>query len=260
MKISICMPVFGRERMVADALCSLLMQDHEDWELVVQDGCVGKPVIADHLVKTLLDLCGFGRVKYECKPDPGNNILHCVNDCLRRSTGDILYLMCSDDLLCPGALSAVNEVFYKDRFGGPLWLYGQTISADFTGRTLGIDGTQTTYKELLQRNRIGSPAAFWNRQIMDLLGRFDARYRYAADYDMWLRFWRQCEPRFLGQTLGVHRHHSRQATRVHSAETEREAAAISWRHSSMAWQLDCARRTHLASRFWPDGVPPESVN
>lgn len=257
MKISVCMPVLGRERMVADAVCSLLLQGHEDWELVMQDGCVEKPVREDPRVGALLALAG-GRLKYECKKDPGPSILYAVNDCLKRSTGEILYLMCSDDLLCPGALSAVNEVFHKERFGGPYWVYGQTASADATGKTLGVDGEATTYAKMLVHNRLGSPAVFWNRQLMELLGRFDVRYRYAADYDLWLRFWRQCEPVFLNQVLGVHRHHSKQATRVHREETEREAAAISWRHSSISWQIDGARRTVLSNGYWPNGWPESS--
>lgn len=257
MKISVCMPVFGRERMLSDAICSLLMQGHEDWELVVQDGCVDKPATKDSRVSALLELVG-DRFKYENKPDHG--ILYAVNDCLKRSTGEVLYLMCSDDLLAPGALSSVNEAFHKERFGGPYWIYGQTASADATGKTLGIDGALVTYQMMLKHNRLGQPAVFWNRQLMDLLGRFDVRYKYAADYDLWLRFWRQCAPEFLTQVLGVHRHHSKQATRLHREETEREAAAISWRHSFMPWQIDCARRTVLAGRYWPDGIPPVSVN
>src|SRR4029077_14947071 len=97
-----------------------------------------------------------GQIKYECGYDAG--IFPALNNCLKRATGDILYFMCSDDLLCAGALQSISKIFETERFGGAFWLYGKTISADETGKTLGVDGEQIELERLLQKNCIGQPS------------------------------------------------------------------------------------------------------
>lgn len=233
-------------------LHSLLLQGHEDWELVLKDGNVSDPVANDAAVVRLLDLVGPDRVRYAVGPDGG--IFAAVNDCLKRAKGDVLNFACSDDLLCPGALEAVNSIFEGDRFGGPRWLYGKTISADITGRKLGVDGAATTYDELLKHNRIGQPATFWNRQLMALAGMFDTRYPCTADYELWLRFWERVEPVFLDQELGVFRHHDDQFSNVNAPRLEREAARVSTRHRLMRDVIRRARNRQAG------GLIPETVN
>jgi hypothetical protein len=158
--------------------------------------------------------------------------------------------MCSDDLICPGTFQTVNSIFEKERFGGAFWLYGKTISADETGKALGIDGEQTTFDDLLQHNRIGQPSVFWNRAMLELAGNFDIRYRFAADYDMWLRFWKHRQPMFVDQTLGVFRHHDGSDTQIHPAETDAMAAKVSLRHQMFAPVLARARSRWVDRRAY----------
>jgi glycosyltransferase involved in cell wall biosynthesis len=254
MKISLCMPVFGAAcaKVFCDYVYSVLLQGYDDFELVVQDGDVEKPLAEVSHVKRVLDLLE-DRFCYSCGRDRG--IFHAANLALARATGDILTFQCSDDLLCPGALIAVNEAFESERFGGPYWLYGQTVSADVTGKTLGIDGELITYQKLLGHNQIGQPSAFWNRQMQELAGKFDPRYRHSADYDLWLRFWERREPLFLNQTLGIFRHHAEQASNVNAVELEKEAKRISMRHQSFSGLITSARNVQVARRAYPDGVP-----
>lgn len=257
MIVSICLPVKGRPRMLRQALLSILLQDYDDVEVVIQDAGINEAAVEQPSLRPLFSLLG-GRVNYSCGRDRG--IFDAVNIGLKRSSGDILYFMCSDDLLCPGALFAVNENFCKERFGGPFWLYGQTISADSRGKTLGIDGSLVTYQKLLERNRLGQPAVFWNRQIMKLAGMFDSRYKHAADYDLWLRFWKRCAPLYLDQTLGIFRHHSSQNTNVYSQAVEDEASRISARHQAFGDLILRARNIKSARECYGGEEIPESVN
>lgn len=232
------MPVMGRRCAPAlrRALHSILLQDHADVELVVQDGDVDDPVSNDpgvHKLFAMLD------VRHHVGRDGG--IFSGANLALRAATGDICNFMCGDDLLCPGALSAVVDFFTQDRFGGPRWVYGNTVSADEVGRELGVDGAPTTYERLLRGNCLGQPSVFWNRELMDLAGVFDPRYRHAADYDLWCRFWSYVEPVYLNQKLGVFCHHAGQNTQVNAAAVEAEARRISLRHRYLGQELKRAR-------------------
>ena len=251
------MPVMGVDcaKVLRSALHSILLQEYSDLELVLQDGDPDHPIVSDSHVDLLLSLLDF---KYAVGRDTG--IFDAVNKCLRRATGNIIYFMCSDDLLCPGALVAVNEIFEKERFGGPFWLYGKTISADVTGKTLGIDGGSMTYRQLLEHNRIGQPAVFWNRQMMEIAGKFDLRYHHAADYEQWLRFWERREPVFLDQTLGIFRHRERQHSKVNSVALEAEAQKISLRHQDFGKLIARAHNALALRQSYPDGIIPESGN
>lgn len=227
MKISICLPVIGREKMLFQALCSILYQDHDDWEILLRDGDPLNHVSRDQEIQKLFSVIG-DRLRYFVQPKEG--IFHAFNDCLRISNGDVLYCMGSDDFLCPGALSAVRRTFEAERFGGPCWAYGQTISIDSTGRITGFDGEPSKYEKIVQKNCVGLPSVFWNRQMMELAGKFDTRYLYATDYDLWLRFWKFRDPIFINRELGMYRHHDKQASVLYSEALEREARKVSERH------------------------------
>lgn len=247
MKISIVLPVKGWPKFLRQALLSILLQGYEHYEVVIQDCGVDAPVTAEGEVRRILGLFD-GRERIYVERDRG--IFDGVNRGLHHASGDVFYFMCSDDLLVPGSLEGVVEALRNDRFGGPRWLYGKTISADVTGKPLGVDGEPVTYAQLLEHNRIGQPAVFWNRQLMDLAGVFDPRYRHAADYDLWLRFWGYVEPVFLNQELGVHRHHDGQNTRVYANATENEAKRISTRYRNFGPLLQRARNEFQARRAY----------
>jgi len=253
MKISICLPVIGRERMLAQALYSILMQGYDNFEILLKDGNPDRPVMLDSEIKKISELIG-NRLVYTKSRDKG--IFPATNDCLKRATGDILYFMCSDDLLCPGAFEAVAKVFKAERFGGPFWVYGQTISADETGRMQGVDGEATTFDLLLQHNRLGQPSVFWNREMMNLAGMFDERVRYAADYDLWLRFWKRCDPVFINQTLGIFRHHNNQDTHINMQATETAANKVSVRHQNFSTNIMKARNAYIEkAAYGQEGSP-----
>jgi glycosyltransferase involved in cell wall biosynthesis len=252
MRISICLPVKGRPAFFQQALCSILMQGYGDVEIVVKDGNLESPEIYDQGVVKLLS---FFRLNLNYRAGKDGGIFPAVNDCLMRSTGDILYFMCDDDLLCPGALASVNAAFERERFPAVHWLYGQTVSADITGKKLGVDGWPTTYEAMLKKNQIGQPSVFWSRGLYEMVGGFDSRYKDAADYDLWLRMWAHREPEFLDQELGVHRHHDRQASRINAKRLEGEAQRISQRHRCLGGEIKRARNIFSAQKVFGGMVP-----
>lgn len=228
MKVSVCIPAHRRPHMLYQAILSILTQD-ADAEIVIRDDDPDFPVVENDEVRKVFQFCGERLVYLKDTPHLGN-FSGVANAVLAHAAGDILYLMGSDDLLAPGALYSVREVFEQDRCGGPLWLYGKTVSVDSNLRRIGIDGEPTTYEELLQKNRIGCPSVFWNRNMMNLIGRLDPRYAWAADYDLWLRMWEVIPPIFLDQELGVFRHHEQHMSTDRAQEIEKEVARISQRH------------------------------
>jgi len=254
-KISICIPAFHRERMLVQALYSILIQEHEDYEVIIRDDGSNPPIEKDAGFCGIRPLFG-NRLKYVLEPHLGTMAV--ANAVLKHATGDILYIMGSDDLLSAGALYAVNEAFGAEKFGGPFWLYGKTVSVDSHLRPERTDGAPTTFQQLAKMNRIGIPSTFWNRQIMNLAGPFDPRYKWATDYDMWLRFWRIREPIFLNQELGIYRHHSPRMCTEKTEEVEKEARCVSLRHSMMGDVIQRARNRWITRRAYGGNDIPVS--
>jgi glycosyltransferase involved in cell wall biosynthesis len=256
-KISVCMPVFGRPRMFRQALFSILAQEHEDWELVAYDGSE-RPQVEDPVTRQIFDLVGKDRLRYQVGPNGG--AIRNFNRCFSRATGEILYAMGSDDLLSPGAFYSVSEAFEAERYPANFWLYGQTVSVDELGRRTGVDGVPTSFDEMLVHNRLGIPSVFWAKGLMGLAGLMDPRFTITADYELWLRFWRYREPSFLGRDLGVYRHHDGQDTRVHAVRVEREAEWIRVRHQFFGGEVRRARNIFQAKQAYGGEPIPGSVN
>lgn len=252
MKISICIPVYGREKMLAQAIHSILTQEHEDYEVILRDDDPENPVNP-----SLPD----SRFKYFIEPHL-HGMSERANATLRHATGEILYLMGSDDLLWPSALYSVNHAFESETLGNACWLYGKTVSVDSHLRYQGIDGEPTTFELLCQMNRIGQPSVFWNRAMGEWAGPFDTRYKYAGDYDMWCRFYRLRKPIFLNQELGIYRHHDGNMAAVMGNESvdahNREPATISWRHTCIGDVINRARNRYTLRKLYGGDEMPLS--
>lgn len=253
MRISLCMPAYNREEMLQQAIHSVLLQEHKDWEIIVRDDNPEKPLGNNFEIQRLFAYCE-DRLKYYVGPHLGT-FSKIANATLAHATGDILGFLFSDDLLAPGALRTINETFESDSFDCAKWMYGKTISTDHHLSFIGIDGTEATFEEMLQCNRIGCPSVFWNRKMQNLAGTFDTRYKWAADYDLWIRFWRQRRPTFVNREIGIFRHHAHQMSTEQSAEIEEEARKISIRHTYLGDVINRARNRYNLQQFYNGDMP-----
>ena len=95
MKFSIIMPSFNCARTITEAVDSVLSQDFQNLELIIQDNS------SDAKTKSILDSITDPRVKIYHEHD--NGIYNAINIALRKTTGDVIAVLNSDD-------------FYKDAF------------------------------------------------------------------------------------------------------------------------------------------------
>ncbi|MDY0277737.1 MAG: glycosyltransferase [Acholeplasma sp.] len=91
MKISILMPTYNDSDTILQSIESVLNQDYDDFELIIVDD--GSTDNTNQLIKNILDK----RVKYffQKNSDQLNALINAFN----KSTGDIIYILHSDDLL-----------------------------------------------------------------------------------------------------------------------------------------------------------------
>jgi glycosyltransferase involved in cell wall biosynthesis len=120
------------------------------------------------------------------------------NRCVELAAGDYVHIMHQDDRMAPRFIERAVEAL--ERYpragfahtgwtpigpdggpGGKRWEHLGDHEADFFRR--GID----YFPRVLEHTPICCPTAVFRREVFDEVGRFDERYRFAADVDMWLR-------------------------------------------------------------------------
>jgi glycosyltransferase involved in cell wall biosynthesis len=198
--ISIVTPSLDQGRYIGATIESVLGQGYPELDYFVQDG--------GSTDETLAILAGYGdRVPHVSEPDRGQ--ADAINRGLSRARGEILAYLNSDDLLLPGALTAVGEAFASDP--RLVLVYGRAVYVDAEGRLLGPYMTRPFSREALASFCfIAQPAAFFRRRVWEEIGPFDETLHHTMDYDFWLRLATRYEAgriRYLDRELAAARLH-----------------------------------------------------
>ena len=187
--ISIVMPTRNHAKFIRLAVDSVLEQDYNNVQLIVMDGNS-----TDNTVDILKE---YGsRIQWVSENDSGQT--DAINKGMRIAKGDILAYLNSDDILLPGALSAVAE-YFKINAECDL-IYGNAEYIDVDGKLIGSYATENySFNRLMQDCCICQPATFWKRRIAERVGEFNETLQTAMDYEYWLR---------VANAGGIiHRHH-----------------------------------------------------
>lgn len=142
-----------------------------------------------------------------------------LNKGLRRATGDIVGWLCSDDVLLPGALSRVVEIFRQHPDVDAV--YGNAVLIDVAGNVLRPKREIDFHPWLLvgDHNYIPQPAMFWRRRVHERLGYLREDLHYTMDLELWLRFGKHgCRVLHVDEYFAGMRCHSQQKVLVHPAE------------------------------------------
>ena len=181
MKISIVTAVYNRRDTVSDAVMSVSGQTHPEIEHVVQDG--GS---TDGTLDILADLAS-PRMHVETTRDGG--IYDGINRGIRRSNGDVIGLMHSDDLFASeNVLAKVAEAMAGGQVDG---VYGDLVyvSAADPSRVIRYWKSGPYHPDRLRDGWMPPhPTLYLRREVFDRWGAYDTEFRIAADYEAMLRW------------------------------------------------------------------------
>ncbi len=181
-------------------IASVLMQREVSFELVFVDG--GSTDGSLERINAL----GDGRHPLTVLRDVGGGVTRAMNAGLAVARGEIVAHLHADDFyLHDDVLATVAQAFDAS---GCRWLFGRTLRA--LGERLEPEGWRSppySRERLLHGNFIPHPATFVERRLMLEAGGFDPQWRYAMDYDLWLRLSRRAEPLQLERPLTAFREH-----------------------------------------------------
>lgn len=198
--IAIITPSYNQGPYLETTIQSVLAQHYPGLEYLVIDG--------GSTDGTLAILRRYeNRLQWLSEPDTGQ--ANAINKGFRRSSGQIIGWLNSDDIYLPGALARVGEFFQQhpaiDVLYGDFWWIDEQGRKLLARREIPFDANILLYG----LNYIGQPTVFFRRQIFDRAGYLDESLHYGLDWEYWLR---------IAQHGGKFAHlpHFLAATRLHA--------------------------------------------
>ena len=178
MKISVVTVCFNSAATIASALESFLRQNHSDKELIIIDGASSDD--------TLSIVRSFGGDDLVVISEPDSGLYEAMNKGLANYSGDAVGFLNSDDRFKDSdALSQIADALEDaDIVHGNI-----DFVADHEGGRLvrRWQGEPYTRRAFANGWMPPHPTFYTRRRVVDAVGRFDLRYRIAADYDFMLR-------------------------------------------------------------------------
>jgi glycosyltransferase involved in cell wall biosynthesis len=237
-QISIVTPSYNQGRFIEATIQSVLTQDYPNLEYIIIDGG-SKDQSVDIIRSHEKNLAYWVSEKDSGAADA-------IAKGFRRTTGDIMAYLNSDDLYTPGTLHAVAEAF---KSGKSDVVFGNTWWIDTDGRHIG-ERRQTPFAPmgyLYGGFDLQQPAVFWSRHTYEKSGGIDPSYLFTFDTELFVRFVKQ-RSRFMhiNQFFAEFRIHPNSKSSTESDRCDSELKRLRLTH--LPYPFDSARATWTRTR------------
>jgi len=170
--LSIIIPTYNSATLISRALESVIVQTYTDWEILVMDGASSDETIS------LASSYNDSRIQVFSEKDKG--VYDAMNKGIIRAKGDWLYFLGSDDYLVDKTV--LSKVFERNLLGISV-LYGE-VEAEHLG---------SLYRGEWNWNNLCAcrchQAIFYRREVFELCGLYNLKYKVCADYDLNLKWY-----------------------------------------------------------------------
>lgn len=222
-KVSVLLPVYNAENYLPAALASLLLQDHDNIEIIaINDGSSD----------------GSGRIlQAAAAQDPrvvvvereNRGLIATLNEGIARASGDFIARMDADDIAYANRISTQLRAFAADPELALSGCYFDTLFTDQRLLPQGLpNATGTDELRVLSRffTILRHPTVMFRRSVMpEGMLRYDESYACAEDFDLFRRIAARCKVAQTAEPLLAYRLHdnsvsvTRAATMVQSHVT-----------------------------------------
>lgn len=198
-KVSIVTPSYNQGQFLEETIRSVLAQDYPNLEFIIVDGA-SKDNSVEIIHKYESHLAWWVSEKDQGHADA-------LNKGFAHATGDIFAWINSDDTYEPGAIAeAVAFLTAHPEVG---MVYGDANLIDQNGQVIGkFASKQTSYRQMLRGSvHIPQATTFYRADLWRQLGPLDISLFFAFDFNMWVKFAKVSEVRYVPQLWANFRLH-----------------------------------------------------
>lgn len=183
MKFSLITVTFNSSATLRDTIQSVLLQTYPNIEYIIIDG-----LSKDNTIDIIKEYeSSFqGRLKWISEADAG--LYDAMNKGFRMAMGDIIGIINSDDLLAePTAIDKVVKTFRENQEVDAVYADLYYVANNDTSKIIRhwISSKQRTFKYGWHP---AHPTFYVKREIYQKYGLFDLDFKFAADFELMLRF------------------------------------------------------------------------
>lgn len=182
-RVSVIMAVWNSERYLADSIESILNQTFEDFEyIIIDDGSfdASRDIIARYAVNDQ-------RIKPLYYEHQG--LTRSLNRGIREARGAYIARMDADDISLPERLEKEHAYLMQHPDIAVVSCFAYVI--DDCGRTVGTHCPPLSTEDIRKRSffsgQICHPSVMFRADVVRMLGGYNEAFRYAQDYELWLR-------------------------------------------------------------------------
>lgn len=222
-RVSIITPSYNQAEFLGECIDSILSQNYPNLEYVIMDG--GSTDGSIDIIKKYEKHLSY----WQSQPDGGQ--YSAINEGFKKTSGEIMAWLNSDDKYHPGALFKVAWLFS----GNPdvEWLTGRPTIWGSGGECIHIEQRLPTYcRQNFLDGRYNQPfvqqeSTFWRRSLWHRAGGYlRSDLNYAGDLELWLRFFRYALLFSADTFLGGYRSYGNQKAQLHMDCYEAEAESV----------------------------------
>ena len=187
LKISVITVCYNMAEYIEQTIESVLSQNYDNLEYIIIDGG------SNDGTKEIIDKYKDRLAYFISEPD--NGMYDAISKGFKKATGDVLAWLNADDVYFPWTLSTVNKVFSE--YPETQWLGGRYAFLNEDGLLSNVfpNSSVRTRHDIANgwcRDKILGPlqqeSMFWRQSLYEKSGGLDISYRYAGDFELWMRF------------------------------------------------------------------------
>jgi len=183
-RISIVTPSLNQGHFIEETIRSVLLQGYPNLEYIVVDG--GSTDNSVDIIKKYEPWLTY----WVSEPDKGQS--HAINKGFKRTSGEIMAWLNSDDIYTPGALHAVADA--ASRFGGEDgtwngWLIGRCLYQNLIENEIKevLPSKPPADRVSLLKWRCPQRSTFWSRSCWERVGGLPENLHFVFDTEFFLR-------------------------------------------------------------------------
>ncbi|HVF81538.1 MAG TPA: glycosyltransferase family 2 protein [Flavisolibacter sp.] len=178
-QFSIILATYNAGKTIERCISCISNQTFKDFEFIIIDGgsTDGTKAIVD-MNKDIVDY-------YISEPDKG--IYDAWNKGVKRTRGEWVMFIGSDDYLLPDALSSYHKFLMSRDISKCLYISSKIEIISNSGIKKRIYGWPWSWKEFKYKHMVAHPGSLHKRLLFERFGPYDTTYKIAGDYELLLR-------------------------------------------------------------------------